>query len=224
MGAVCGMRRSRRMSTVLAIVAVVAGCSSVAAASERQFSYRVQMAPYGAIGIYRSAVQRDGNETTITTEAHIRISLIGIVLYRMDISRVERRISDRLVYFHGLTTENGKLIKVDGRAAGEHFIITSPTGSVTAPGTIRTSDPWSVGTLGPSIVFMPDSGSVTGVRTSGGEQTSITVDGAAVRVRCYQVNTNDGREQYEVWMDDQRTPVMFNITDRQGTTTFTLVR
>lgn len=218
------MRRSRRIPAALAIVAAIAAWSPAAAGAARQFTYRVQMAPYGTIGVYRSAVQRDGRETTITTEAHIRISLIGIVLYRMDISRVERRIGDRLVYFHGLTTENGNPVQVDGRAVGEHFIITSPAGSITAPGTIRVSDPWSAAVPGPGIVFMPDTGVVARVQTSGGEQTSIIVNGAAIRVTCYRVNTNDDREQYELWMDDQRTPVMFKITDRQGTTTFTLVR
>jgi hypothetical protein len=52
----------------------------------------------------------------------------------------------------------------------------------------------------------------------------MTISGASVRVRRYQINSVDGREQYEVWMDDRRTPVMFNIVDRDGTTTFTLVR
>jgi hypothetical protein len=74
------------------------------------------------------------------------------------------------------------------------------------------------------MVFMPDTGVVTRVHTSGGEQTSMTIGGASVRVRRYQINSADGREQYEVWMDDQRTPVMFNIVDRDGATNFTLVR
>jgi hypothetical protein len=73
------------------------------------------------------------------------------------------------------------------------------------------------------MVLMPDTGAVTRVHTSGGEQTSMTIGGASVPVRRYQINSADG-EQYEVWMDDQRTPVMFNIADRDGTTTFTLIR
>ena len=211
------------------IIGVAAAASAgfadgAAAASEQRLTYTVQMAPYGTIGTYQSAKQKNGGETTITTEAHIKVSLAGVVLYRLEISRVERQIADRLVYFHGVTIENGKSVEVDGKAAGERFIITSPNGTVTAPGTIRTTDPWSAGAPGGDVVFMPDTGAVTRVHTSGGEQTSITIGGASVRVRRYQINSADGRERYEVWMDDRRTPIMFNIVDRDGTTTFTLLR
>jgi hypothetical protein len=184
----------------------------------------VQMSPYGTIGNYQSVKHQNGDETTITTEAHIKVSLAGIVLYRLETSRVERQVADRLVYFHGVTIENGKSVEVAGKAVGERFIITSPSGTVTAPGTIRISDPWSAGAPGVDTVLMPDTGVVTRVHTSGGEQTSMTIGGASVPVRRYQINSADGGEQYEVWMDDQRTPVMFNIADRDGTTTFTLIR
>jgi hypothetical protein len=208
----------------VAIAASVGFPDGAAAASAQRLTYTVQMSPYGTIGTYLSAKQENGDETTITTEAHIKVSFVGIVLYRLEISRVERQIADRLVYFHGVTIENGKSIEVDGKAVGDHFIITSPTGTVTAPGTVRTSDPWSAGATGVEMVFMADTGAVTGVHTSGGEQTSITISGTPVRVRRYQINSADGREQYEVWMDDRRTPVMFNIIDRDGTTTFTRVK
>jgi hypothetical protein len=69
------------------------------------------------------------------------------------------------------------------------------------------------------MVFMPDTGAVTRVHTNGGEQTSVTIAGASVQARRYQINLADGREQYEVWMDERRTPVMFNIVDSDGTTT-----
>jgi hypothetical protein len=52
----------------------------------------------------------------------------------------------------------------------------------------------------------------------------MTIGGASLQVRRYQINTADGSEQYEVWMDDRRTPVKFSIVDRDGTTTFTLMR
>jgi hypothetical protein len=218
---------SKTVRCCMISVALAAGAGfadGAAAGSEQRLTYAVQMSPYGTIGTYQSAKQKNGDETTITTDAHIKVSLAGVVLYRLEISRVEHQIADRLVYFHGITTENGKAVEVDGKAVGEHFIITSPNGTATAPWTIRISDPWSAGAPGADMVIMPDTGAVTRVHTSGGEQTSMTIGGASVRVRRYQISTADGREQYEVWMDDRRTPVMFNIVDRDGTTTFTLVR
>jgi hypothetical protein len=34
----------------------------------------------------------------------------------------------------------------------------------------------------------------------------------------------DGTEKYELWLDEQRTPIKFSITDQDGTTIFTLAR
>lgn len=222
MGAIHRPFRSMIIGASVAVLTAVAG--GPAAASEQRLTYTVQMSPYGNIGTYQSARQTNKDEITITTEAHIKVSLAGIVLHRLEISRVERQIGDRLVHFHGVTVENGAPVEIDGKAVGGDFVITTPSGTVTAPGTIRTIDPWSAGAPGTDMVFMPDTGAVTRVHTTGGEPTSVTIGGASIQARRYQINCADGREQYEVWMDDRRTPVMFNIVDRDGTTTFTLVR
>ena len=198
--------------------------AGAARAAEQHLTYTVHMSPYGTIGTYRTTKQTDGSDTTITTEAHIKVSVAGVVLYRLEISRAERQAAGRLVYFHGVTTENGNATEVNGKAAGDRFIITSPNGTVAAPPTIRTSDPWSAGDPGAELVFMPDTGAITRVSTSGGEQTAITIGGNPLQVRRYHISTADGREQYEIWMDERRTPVMFNIVDHDGTTTFTMVK
>ncbi|HVC57305.1 MAG TPA: DUF6134 family protein [Stellaceae bacterium] len=228
MNTVSGIFRSVVRSVALAaacvVVAASASASAAAAASEQQFTYRVEMSPYGSIGTYRNVVQKNGGETTITTEAHIKVSLVGVVLYRLDIARIARRTGDRLVYFHGITDENGTSTEVNGRAAGEQFVITSPNGRITAPGTIRPSDPWSAAVPGTSVVFMPDTGAVTRVQTSEGKETSITLNGVLMPVLRYRIATADGREQYQIWLNDRRVPVMFTIVDDSGATTFTLAK
>ena len=221
---VLGIIRLITTSAALIAACVIVSNQSSVMAAEQQFTYRVEMSPYGTIGTYRNTVRNDNNEITITTEAQIKVSVVGVALYRLDISRVERRVGDRLIFFRGLTTENGKPVEVTGSAVGTQFVINSPHGSVTAPGIIRASDPWSVGLLGSNLVFMPDTGAVTRVHASGGERTSITIDGAPVGVRHYQIHTEDGGEQYEVWKNDHDIPVMFNIADRDGTTIFTITR
>lgn len=210
------------LSAMVISMLLAAGPSE--AASQQRYTYRVQDAIYGAIGTYSNTVEKIRDSTTITTEAHIKVAILGITFYRQDVSRIERKVGDRLVYFHGITTENGNPIEVEGRAEGEHFIVTSPSEKVTAPGTIRSVNPWSAGMPGGDVVLMPDTGLVMKAHSSGGEETSITIDGASTRVRRYQIDTVDGRERYEVWMDDQATPVMFNIKDRESNVTFTLVR
>jgi len=71
---------------------------------------------------------------------------------------------------------------------------------------------------------MTDTGAVTRVVTTGGEQTSVAIDGALLRVHRYQVDTADGRERYQVWIDDYQIPVMFSRVDSDGTVTFTLTK
>jgi len=205
----------------LTICAAIAGGFS-ATASEQRYTYRVHLAPYGDIGVYRSAVDDAGETRTITTEAHFKVSVLGITLYAQDLSRIERQVGNRLIYFHGVTVENGTSIELDGRAEADHFRLTSPSGSINAPATIRSSDPWSAGSFGRNIIFMTDTGVIAQAFTSGGEQTSIMINGASVRVRRYQIDTEDGQERYQVWIDDHQTPVMFNRVDNDGTVTFTL--
>jgi len=209
----------------LAFLAALFYSGQLAAAdAERNFVYQVSMSPYGNIGTYRSGIKTSGGETTISTDAQIKVSLVGVVLYSLNISRIERQIGGRIVYFHGITTENGKPKLVEGKAVGENFVISSPSGSVTAPGTIRTSDPWSAGVSGAKVVFMPDTGAVVGVRTSGGERVALVTANGAIWVSHYQIDTVDGSEKYELWLDEQRTPIKFSIADQDGTTMFTLVR
>lgn len=74
------------------------------------------------------------------------------------------------------------------------------------------------------MVFMPDTGVVVKVRRSGGEETSITIDGTPRKVRRYQVDTVDGKERYQLWLDEYQTPVMFSIQDKEGTVKFILAK
>jgi hypothetical protein len=216
-----------RRSLLSALFGAAAICPVVvaaAAAAEKpqRYMYRVNDAVYGPIGTYSYAVDTGGDATTITTEARIRVSFLGIVLYSQEFARIERWLGNRIVYFHGITKENGRPVEVEGKAEGEQFIIVSPAGRVAAPGMIRSASPWSAGAPGDDV-FMPDTGHVVKVRTSG-EDTAIAVGGSSQRVRRYQIDTVDGKERYDVWMDKNRTPLMFRIQDREGTVTFTLVR
>jgi hypothetical protein len=116
------------------------------AASER-LVYRVQHPRYGNIGTYSNAVEKAGNVTIVTTEAHILVSVLGVVLYRQDIARQERWNADRLVAFHGVTTVNGKSIELTGSADGDRFVLMSPDGPIVAPASVRIANPWSAEVL-----------------------------------------------------------------------------
>lgn len=216
-----------KRSLLLALFGTAATCPVAAAAaaaeSPQRYSYRVDDAVYGSIGTYSYSVDKSGDATTIAAEARIRVSFLGIVLYSQQFSRIERWLGNRIVYFHGITTENRHPVEVEGKAEGEQFIIVSPAGKVAAPAMVRSASPWSAGAPGADVVFMPDTGHVVKVRTSA-EDTAITVGGISRRVRRFQIDTVDGKERYDVWVDENRIPVMFRIQDREGTDKFTLIR
>lgn len=203
-------------------IVIVAGSSP--AVSQDRYTYRIDDSIYGEIGTYINDVEIIGDATTVSTEAHIRVSLLSITLYTQEVSRIERWVGDRLVYFHGVTTENGHPTEVNGQAEADHFVVVSPSGKAIAPATIRSANPRSAGAPGGDTILMPDTGLVEKLRSSVCDQTSITIDDTSRRVRRCQIETADGQERYEVWVDDSGTPVMFNIQDHVSTVTFTLVR
>jgi len=213
--------KNAMMAVVVAICMIVATGSS-AAASPRRYTYRVDDSIYGEIGTYSNDVETIGDATTVTTEAHIKVSLLGIGLYNQDVSRIERWIHDRLVYFHGVTTEDGQPTEVNGHAEADHFIVITTHGRVIAPGTIRSANPWSAGAPGGDALLMPDTGLIEKVLANDCGEASVTIDGTSRQARRCKINTE--QEQYEVWMDHSGTPVMFNIQDSVSTVTFTLAR
>jgi hypothetical protein len=211
-----------KLTGVVGFCAIVVGVSPVTA-SEQQHSYRVEHSVYGEIGIYRDNVRVNGSDTAIETEVDIRISVFGIILYRQHASRVERWTDGRLIYFHGITLENGKTTQIDGRAEADRFIVNSPAGRTAAPAQIQVANPGSAGTLSGNMILMPDTGLVTNMSVSGGEETSLTIDGKAKQAKLYQIKTGIGI-RYGVWVDDYGTPLKFNIRDGPTIITFTLVR
>ena len=202
----------------------IAATESPAAAPQQRYAYHIRDSTYGDIGTYTNVVGKSGDTMSVTTEAHVRISLLGITIYNQDVFRTERWAGGRLASFHGVTTENGEPTEVDGRAEADHFIVVSPNGKITAPGTIRSANPWFAAAPGGDTMLMPDTGLVTKIHAGDGEETAITIGDASTRARMYHIDTLDGREQYDVWIDDSGTPLKFDIKDRDGIDTFTIIR
>jgi hypothetical protein len=115
------MGRGARAKSFLAIAgllgAFLADDGAAVSADSYALRYRVKHATYGDIGTYSNTVERTGDTTTVLTEAHFKVSLLGIVLHREDARRTERWRGDRLVFFHGVTTKNGQPVELRGESA-----------------------------------------------------------------------------------------------------------
>ncbi len=212
------------VTSVLITICPIHATNAAADEPLQRYNYKIHDSLYGDIGSYSNTVVRSGKTTTVATEAHIKVTFLGVTLYRQEVSRTERWVSDRFVSFHGVTVENGKTTEINGWVEADHFIVSSPIGKFSAPSTIRSANPWFAATTGGDTILMPDTGLIDKMHTSGGDEITIKIDGAPKRVSKYQIETEISREQYQVWIDDSGTPVMFNIKDHDGTDTFTLIR
>ena len=203
--------------------AIMAGVPPAdAATAPQRLVYSVHHSRYGTIGTYSNAVEKNGETTTVVTDAHIQVSILGVTLYRQDATRQERWNGGRLVSFHGVTTVNGRPYEMTGAAQGDRFVLMSPEGDIVAPAGVKIANPWSPDVLRGDTLLTPDRGRVENVQVKGGEDTSVDVNGRSLRAKRYEIDRLDGSKRYEVWLDDRGTPVQFILYNRNGTVTFAL--
>jgi hypothetical protein len=187
-----------------------------------QLHYLAHHPVFGDIGTYSNTIERSGATTTIRTSVHLKVTALGILLHLEDAERIEQWKGNRLVYFRGVTTINGKVVEVKGDAVGDSFVITSPFGNVTAPATILPSNPSSPNLLQSTTIMRTDTGKIEDVHISrGGQSTFVEINGTKILVQKYRI---DGSIPYQIWIDQQNIPVMFTVDDDSGEISFTLMR
>jgi hypothetical protein len=184
-----------------------------------QLRYRVRHSVFGNVGTYTNVVQTVGDRTTVRTSAHFLVTLLGVGLHREDAERTERWQGGRLMSFVGTTKKNDDTMEVKGEATGNGFVIQSPSGTFTAPATVKPANPWSAQCLNSTTMMRVDNGKVEQVRVTGGSETAVAIDGATIPARRYEV---DGATRYKIWIDKHGIPVMFAVDDDSGEVTFTL--
>jgi hypothetical protein len=213
--------RRLRLSTLLGITLGVlsSGSASAMADAPRQLVYDVKHSVFGDIGTYSNLIEQSGAVITIKTAAHFAVKALGVGLHREDAERVEQWQGDRLVFFHGVTVKNGDTTEIKGQAKGANFVIDSPAGTVTAPGSVKPANPWSTRSIQSNEMMRVDTGKVEKVTVSSGNETNVSVNGASTSAREYDIT---GATKYKVWFDSQGTPVMFVVDDDSGQVTFTL--
>jgi len=223
------MMSIKRAGTALVLIAIygvfvgtmgyAADSASAVSNPTQQLRYRVRHSVFGNVGTYTNTVQTVGNMTTVRTSAHFLVTVLGVGLHREDAERTERWQGDRLMSFVGTTKKNDDTIELRGEASGNAFVITSPLGTLTAPATVQPANPWSAKCLNSTTLMRVDNGKIEQVRVTGGSETAVTINGATIPARGYQI---DGATHYKIWIDQHDVPVMFAVDDDGGEVTFTL--
>jgi len=212
--------KARRLALVgLTLIGVLGGAASAMAASPRELIYNVKHSVFGDIGTYSNLIEASGAVITIKTAAHFLVKALGVGLHREDAQRVEQWQGNRLIFFHGITVKNGDKTEFEGKAEGNNFVINAPTGTITAPASVRPANPWSSRSIDSNEMMRVDNGKVEKVTVSGGGQTNVSVDGASTTAKEYEVT---GSSKYKIWIDNHDVPVMFMVDDDSGQVTFTL--
>lgn len=189
--------------------------------AKQQLVYNVEHSKYGRIGTYINTIEHRGETTNITTNAKLAVSVLGVNLYRQDISRREIWRGNRIVHFHGVTTENGKTVELIGKAEGDHFALTTPSGTTTAPADVRLANPWSRQAVDGDMIITPDKGQLEMVMLSSKQHETLNIGQRQVLTEHTQVLRGGGPGRYDVWLDDKGTPIQFRVVG-DDTITFTL--
>ena len=210
----------RTMSIVGLLAGLVAG-GRVMAQDSAQFIYHVNHSVFGDIGTYTNTVEPTRDGAMVKTQAHFEVKMLGVRMHREDAERTERWQGNRLVAFRGVTDKGDGPVEVKGEARGNNFIISSPQGTITAPGSVHPANPWSSNFLHSNTMMRPDTGKLEQVRIGSGQETAVKLDSANVPAVKYEL---DGSSKYTVWLDDRGVPVKFLVDDDTGKVTFTLAK
>ena len=200
-------------------VAVVA--VAPARAAREVYAYRVVHPTYGDIGTYTNVIDRAGDDTSVQTELKIAVKAVGIVVYRQEARRAEHWRRDRLVSFESVTVTNGDKLEVRGEARDGGFAITTPSGTVVAPGNVHPSNPWSAMVLNTDYMMSTKTGRLDHVRVSGGEEEAVALNGNTLRLHQYEIV---GDKRQFVWLDERGTPVAFRTEENGAQVDFVLAR
>jgi hypothetical protein len=213
-----------RASLFLALAFALLGTALTAvpaSAAREVYSYHVMHPRYGDIGTYTNTVERAGDEISVQTELKVAVRAVGIVVYRQEARRAEHWRNDRLVSFESVTVTNGDKLEVRGEARDNGFAITTPSGTVMAPGNVHPSNPWSAMVLNTDMMMSTKTGRLVHVRVSGGKEEAIAVNGATKRLHQYEII---GDKRQFVWLDERGTPVAFRTEEDGSAVDFVLAQ
>jgi hypothetical protein len=217
------MLRSLFLALLLSLSSVAAtGAAAPGAPPVQKLVYKVNHSRYGNLGTFTNTIAKAGDKTTVTSDAHYRVAVLGVTFYRQDVSRVETWSGERLVNFHGVTSDNGKDIELTGWAEGDHFIMKTPEGTVTAPANIRLANPWSRTSVEGGDMLTPDRGRLEHVTLTDMDDADIRIGSRMVHTKHFAVVRGGGPRKYEIWLDETDTPVQFALVTPANTITFTL--
>lgn len=212
------IRGQARTALALVFAAFLENVSTTAtqAAPLQVYTYLVQHPTYGNIGMYTSEIDRRHGTFRISSELRIAIKIAGIIVYREEANRTEVWRGDRLITLQSVTTVNGQQLTVKGRSEKDGFLISSPSGTEEAPGSVQPTDAWALNQPGSGVLVSTRTGKVEAVSVVGGEEVTIDVAGRPTTTRHFRVDAETQVDRFDVWLDETHIPVKFRSRELSG--------
>jgi len=191
-------------------------------AAPRTYFYVITHRPFGPIGTYERTIDIVGGDTSAKSRLDITVRAFNFVVHRETADQVEFWHGKRLMSFQSATVVDGQQLLVRGEAQENRFVVTSPSGTVLAPGNVAASDPLSLDRTGLGTVVSLKTGEISPVEVTGGEADTVMQLGVLEPTRHYHVNTPLHADQWQVWFDRQGVPIKFCTYESSGPVDFTL--
>jgi hypothetical protein len=159
----------------------------------------------GRIGTYTVNVARDGAETTVKTETHVAVKVLGVVVHRMDQSIAEHWAEGRLSDLIAVTDDNGATHRTDVIKQGNRLRIESNGQSLgDAVATAVPFNYWNVALTAGGAAFDPEDGTARTIAVTDRGRDDIMVLGRMTHTHDFRL-VEAGHAPaiwHDVWFDE----------------------
>jgi hypothetical protein len=200
----------RRVLAAGALLALLAARADAGEAPSGTYRYVVRHPTFGSIGSFVNTVSRHAGETRVATEMHIAVKAAIITLKSITARREEVWRGGRLVGYRSLTNRDGTLLDVEGRAAGDKFVVHGPGGIEEAPADVYPSNPWSIAITGAHVFVGGESGRLYHADFVEMPPQQVTLGGRAVTTRHFIA---DSKSRPQLWFAGDDLLVQFSFRE-----------
>jgi hypothetical protein len=178
--------------------------------------YRIEHETFGDIGRQVLTFWCDRDRLVVDTTVDVAVRMLFLTIYRHEARYRGVWQGDRLIRFESHTDDNGKILEVFARAAGERVIIDGPKGQSQAPLNVVPNHPWNLEMIDSTVLFDPVDGRVLQVDVTNAGEEPIDADGHRIMARKYLVSSD---VQLKLWYDESGMWVKSRMEHEQGAVT-----
>jgi len=210
-----------KLGACLAVLMMLFGTAARAGdgAPAGVFRYVISHSLHGDVGTFTNSITHNGAETVVDSQLRIAAGVLGIVMRRIEEDRREVWRDGRLVAYESCSIDNGERVVTRGRAEDAVFVIEGPDGRAEAAPTLFTTNPWSPGIAGATVLMGTKTGELNRVTVTGGKIQIVETGTGKVGARHFVVQ---GDLEREFWYDLKDVLVRIAFPAADGTISFLL--